>query len=82
MPTATPGKMCKFRLRINIAAGITAPEVSLSSGETGKFYTTDGEIPEIADGGTDGSVTLLDFSEIAENEFRVKAESVKPIAQQ
>ena len=82
MPTATPSKVRDCGLRINIAAGITAPEVSLASGETGGFYTSDGDIPEIADGGTDGSVTLFYFTEIAENEFLVKSESVKPISQQ
>lgn len=81
MPTAISRKARECGLRVNIAAGITAPAVSLASGETGKFYTTNGSMPEIADGGMNGSVTIMYFTEIAENEFHVKAESVKPIAQ-
>lgn len=81
-PAATNGKVRDFGLRLTISAGVTAPELSLNAGEVAEFETSDGEIPVIADGGTDGSTNILYFTETAANTFLVKAETVKAISQQ
>ena len=82
-PTATSGKVRDFAMRLNIAAGVTAPEIAWPQGVT--LENDGGEVPEIADGGTDGSSTILYFSE-TENDgttakFLVKGETLTAIAQ-
>ena len=77
------GKVRDFALRLNIAAGVTAPEIAWPQGVT--LENNGGEVPEIADGGTGGSSTILYFSE-TENDgttakFLVKGETLTAIAQ-
>ena len=81
-PTATSGKVRDFAMRLNIAAGVTAPEIAWPQGVT--LENDGGEVPEIADGGTGGSSTILYFSE-TENDgttakFLVKGETLTAIA--
>ena len=82
-PTATSGKVRDFAMRLNIAAGVTAPEIAWPQGVT--LENDGGEVPEIADGGTGGSSTILYFSE-TENDgttakFLVKGETLTAITQ-
>ena len=82
-PTAPTGKLRDFAMRLNIAAGVTAPEIAWPQGVT--LENNGGEVPEIADGGTGGSSTILYFSE-TENDgttakFLVKGETLTAIAQ-
>ena len=82
-PTATSGKVRDFAMRLNIAAGVTAPEIAWPQGVT--LENNGGEVPEISDGGTGGSSTILYFSE-TENDgttakFLVKGETLTAIAQ-
>ena len=82
-PTATTGKLRDFAMRLNIAAGVTAPEIAWPQGVT--LENNGGEVPEISDGGTGGSSTILYFSE-TENDgttakFLVKGETLTAIAQ-
>ena len=82
-PTATSGKVRDFAMRLNIAAGVTAPEIAWPQGVT--LENDGGEVPEIADGGTGGSSTILYFSETENNgttaKFLVKGETLTAIAQ-
>ena len=82
-PTATSGKVRDFAMRLNIAAGVTAPEIAWPQGVT--LENDDGEVPEIADGGTGGSSTILYFSETENNgttaKFLVKGETLTAITQ-
>jgi hypothetical protein len=83
-PTAaTSGKVRDFAMRLNIAAGVTAPEIAWPQGVT--LENNGGEVPEIADGGTGGSSTILYFSETENNgttaKFLVKGETLTAIAQ-
>ena len=82
-PTATSGKVRDFALRLNIAAGVTAPELVLPQGVV--CENTDGEVPEISDGGTGGSSTILYFSETENNgttaKFLLKGETLAAITQ-
>ena len=82
-PTATIGKVRDFALRLNIASGVTAPELVLPQGVV--CENADGEVPEIADGGTGGSSTILYFSETENNgttaKFLVKGEALTAITQ-
>lgn len=75
--------MRDFALRLDIASGVTAPELAWPQGVT--LENDGGEVPEIADGGTGGSSTILYFSE-TENDgttakFIVKGETLTAIAQ-
>jgi hypothetical protein len=83
-PTAPmSGKVRDFAMRLNIAAGVTAPEIAWPQGVT--LENNGGEVPEIADGGTGGSSTILYFSETENNgttaKFLVKGETLTAIAQ-
>ena len=77
------GKVRDFAMRLNIAAGVTAPEIAWPQGVT--LENDGGEVPEIADGGTGGSSTILYFSETENNgttaKFLVKGETLTAIAQ-
>lgn len=78
-PTAVTGKVRDFYLRIVVAAGESAPALSIPQGIT--IENPDGAIPEIADGETSAaSTTLVYFSETAPNVFTAKAETVKAVA--
>ena len=82
-PTAPTGKLRDFAMRLNIAAGVTAPEIAWPQGVM--LENDGGEVPEIADGGTGGSSTILYFSETENNgttaKFLVKGETLTAIAQ-
>jgi len=82
-PTAPTGKLRDFAMRLNIAAGVTAPEIAWPQGVT--LENNGGEVPEIADGGTGGSSTILYFSETENNgttaKFLVKSETLAAITQ-
>jgi hypothetical protein len=82
-PTATSGKLRDFAMRLNIAAGVTAPEIAWPQGVT--LENDGGEVPEIADGGTGGSSTILYFSEMENDgttaKFLVKGETLTAITQ-
>ena len=82
-PTAPTGKLRDFAMRLNIAAGVTAPEIAWPQGVT--LENDGGEVPEIADGGTGGSSTILYFSETENNgttaKFLVKGETLTAITQ-
>lgn len=78
-PEAISGKVRDFYLRIVVAAGESAPALSIPSGIT--IENPDGAVPEIADGETDAaSTTLVWFSETAPNVFTAKSETVKAVA--
>ena len=78
-PDAISGKVRDFYLRITVAAGESAPALSIPQGIT--IENPDGAVPEIADGGTDAaSTTLVWFSETAPNVFTAKSETVKAVA--
>jgi hypothetical protein len=82
-PLLDNGMVRDFAMRLNIAAGVTAPEIAWPQGVT--LENDGGEMPEIADGGTSGSSTILYFSE-TENDgttakFLVKGETLTAIAQ-
>ena len=82
-PAATSGKVRDFALRLNIASGVTAPELVLPQGVV--CENADGEVPEILDGGTGGSSTILYFSETESNgttaKFLLKGETLAAITQ-
>jgi hypothetical protein len=82
-PTATTDKARDFSLLLNIAAGVTAPELTWPQGVT--LENDGGEVPEIADGGTGGSSTILYFSEMENDgttaKFLVKGETLTAITQ-
>lgn len=82
-PTATSGKVRDFALRLDIASGVTAPELVLPQGVV--CENADGEVPEISDGGTGGSSTILYFSETENNgttaKFLLKGETLAAITQ-
>ena len=78
-PAAISGKVRDFYLRIVVAAGESAPALSVPSGIT--IENPDGAVPEIADGETSAaSTTLVWFSETAPNVFTAKSETVKAVA--
>lgn len=78
-PPPISGKVRDFYMRITVAAGESAPAISLPSGITAE--TSDGALPEIADGDTSASsTTVVYFTENATNVFMVKSEVVKPIS--
>jgi len=82
-PAATSGKVRDFALRLNIASGVTAPELVLPQGVV--CENADGKEPEISDGGTGGSSTILYFSETENNgttaKFLLKGETLAAITQ-
>lgn len=78
-PEAVSGKVRDFYLRIVVAAGESAPALSIPQGIT--IENPDGAVPEIADGETSAaSTTLVWFSETAPNIFTAKSETVKAVA--
>lgn len=78
-PAAISGKVRDFYLRITVAAGESAPALSIPQSIT--IENPDGAVPEIADGETDAaSTTLVWFSETAPNVFTAKSETVKAVA--
>ena len=78
-PTAVTGKVRNFYLRITVAAGESAPALSIPQGIT--IENPDGAVPEIADGETSAaSTTLVWFSETAPNIFTAKSETLKAVA--
>lgn len=78
-PAATTDRVRDFALFLSLGAGVTAPEIAWPQGV--KLESDGGEAPEIVDGGTGGSSTILYFSEIASNIFLVKGETLTAIAQ-
>ena len=80
---ATSGKLRDFALRLNIASGVTAPELVLPQGVV--CENANGKVPEISDGGTGGSSTILYFSETENNgttaKFLLKGETLAAITQ-
>ena len=80
---ATSGKARDFALRLNIAPGVTAPELVLPQGVV--CENANGKVPEISDGGTSGSSTILYFSETENNgttaKFLFKGETLAAITQ-
>lgn len=82
-PAEPIGKARDFALRLNIASGVTAPELVLPQGVV--CENADGEVPEISDGGTGGSSTILYFSETENNgttaKFLLKGETLAAITQ-
>ena len=78
-PDPVSGKVRDFYLRIVVAAGESAPALSIPQGIT--IENPEGAVPEIADGETSAaSTTLVWFSETAPNVFTAKAETVKAVA--
>ena len=78
-PDAISGKVRDFYLRIVVAAGESAPVLSIPQSIT--IENPDGAVPEIADGETSAaSTTLVWFSETAPNVFTAKSETVKAVA--
>lgn len=82
-PAEPIGKARDFALRLNIASGVTAPELVLPQGVV--CENADGEVPEISDGGTGGSSTILYFSETENNgttaKFLLKGETLAALTQ-
>lgn len=78
-PAEVSGYVRDFYLRITVAAGESAPALSIPQGIT--IENPDGAVPEIADGETSAaSTTLVWFSETAPNVFTAKSETVKAVA--
>lgn len=82
-PSEPIGKARDFALRLNIASGVTAPELVLPQGVV--CENAGGKVPEISDGGTGGSSTILYFSETENNgttaKFLLKGETLAAITQ-
>jgi hypothetical protein len=82
-PAEPIGKVRDFALRLNIASGVTAPELVLPQGVV--CENADGEVPEVSDGGTGGFSTILYFSETENNgttaKFLLKGETLAAITQ-
>lgn len=77
-PAEVSGYVRDFYLRITVAAGESAPALSLPSGVT--IENAGGAVPEIADGETSAaSTTLVWFSETAPGVFTAKSETVKAV---
>lgn len=78
-PAAVSGYVRDFYLRITVAAGESAPALSLPQGVT--IENAGGAVPVIADGETDAAATtLVWFSETAPGIFTTKSETVKAVA--
>lgn len=78
-PAAVSDYVRDFYLRITVAAGESAPALSLPQGVT--IENAGGAVPVIADGETDAAATtLVWFSETAPGIFTAKSETVKAVA--
>ena len=78
-PAAVSGYVRDFYLRITVAAGESAPAISVPQGVT--IENAGGAVPVIADGETDAAATtLVWFSETAPGIFTAKSETVKAVA--
>ena len=72
------GYVRDFYLRITVAAGESAPAISLPQGVT--IENAGGAVPEIADGeASAAATTLVWFSETAPGVFTAKSETVKAV---
>lgn len=77
-PAAVSGYVRDFYLRITVAAGESAPAISVPQGIT--IENAGGAVPVIADGETDAvATTLVWFSETAPGVFTAKSETVKAV---
>ena len=77
-PAAVSGYVRDFYLRITVAAGESAPAISVPQGIT--IENAGGAVPEIADGeASAAATTLVWFSETAPGIFTAKGETVKAI---
>ena len=77
-PAAVSGYVRDFYLRITVAAGESAPAISVPQGIT--IENAGGAVPEIADGeASAAATTLVWFSETAPGVFTAKSETVKAI---
>ena len=78
-PAAVSGYVRDFYLRITVAAGESAPAISVPQGIT--IENAGGAVPEIADGeASAAATTLVWFSETAPGIFTAKSETVKAVA--
>lgn len=78
-PAAVSGYVRDFYLRITVAAGESAPAISVPQGIT--IENAGGAVPEIADGeASAAATTLVWFSETAPGIFTAKGETVKAVA--
>ena len=78
-PAEVSGYVRDFYLRITVAAGESAPSISLPQGIT--VENAGGAVPEIADGeASAAATTLVWFSETAPGIFTAKSETVKAVA--
>lgn len=77
-PAEVSGYVRDFYLRITVAAGESAPALSLPQGVT--VENAGGAVPEIADGeASAAATTLVWFSETAPGVFTAKSETVKAV---
>ena len=77
-PAEVSGYVRDFYLRITVAAGESAPALSLPQGIT--IENAGGAVPEIADGeASAAATTLVWFSETAPGVFTAKSETVKAV---
>lgn len=77
-PAAVSGYVRDFYLRITVAAGESAPAISVPQGIT--IENAGGTVPEIADGDASAAATtLVWFSETAPGVFTAKSETVKAV---
>ena len=77
-PAEVSGYVRDFYLRITVAAGESAPAISVPQGVT--IENAGGAVPEIADGeASAAATTLVWFSETAPGVFTAKSETVKAV---
>ena len=77
-PAEVSGYVRDFYLRITVAAGESAPSISVPQGVT--IENAGGAVPEIADGeASAATATLVWFSETAHGIFTAKSETVKAV---
>ena len=77
-PAAVSGYVRDFYLRITVAAGESAPSISVPQGIT--IENAGGAVPVIADGeASAAATTLVWFSETAPGVFTAKSETVKAV---
>lgn len=77
-PAEVSGYVRDFYLRITVAAGQSAPAISVPQGIT--IENAGGAVPEIADGeASAAATTLVWFSETAPGIFTAKSETVKAV---
>lgn len=78
-PAEVSGYVRDFYLRIVVAAGVSAPAISVPQGIT--IENAGGAVPEIADGeASAAATTLVWFSETAPGVFTAKSETVSAVA--